>query len=160
MEIWKRGLERFVKDNSKYLFLGSFPSKKSLEAGFYFMNKQNKFYKVLQHVFNDYSDISTLEKKKEFLIRHNVALWDVYAEVYQKENSSKDTDIKENKVNHCIESLVKEKELKVFVLGKTAQKQFEKEFPGIDFIPVPSTSSANGHYTIEKIADIISENID
>ena len=63
-------------DRSKILILGSFPSVKSREGQFFYHHKQNRFWKVLAAVFEDTLP-ETIEEKKEFLLRHNIAIWDV-----------------------------------------------------------------------------------
>ena len=40
-------------ENSRVLLLGSMPSPKSREAGFYYGNPHNRFWTVLSAVFND-----------------------------------------------------------------------------------------------------------
>ena len=62
--------------NSKILILGSFPSVKSREAGFFYGHPQNRFWKVTAAVFNEEVP-QTMEEKKAFLLRNHVALWDV-----------------------------------------------------------------------------------
>ena len=36
-----------ISKDTKYLILGSFPSVKSLEYGFYYMHSQNRFYSFI-----------------------------------------------------------------------------------------------------------------
>lgn len=43
----------FIDPNSKILILGSFPSIKSRELGFYYSHKQNRFFSVLSVIFNE-----------------------------------------------------------------------------------------------------------
>ena len=40
-------------ENSRYLFLGSFPSVKSREEGFFYGHPRNRFWKVIAAVFED-----------------------------------------------------------------------------------------------------------
>ena len=37
--------------SSKVLILGSFPSVKSREEGFYYANKTNRFWKILEEIY-------------------------------------------------------------------------------------------------------------
>jgi len=65
-----------VNKNSKILILGSMPGVKSLEAQEYYAHPQNRFWKVLSNVYDE--DIpQSIESKKDFLKRHNIALFDV-----------------------------------------------------------------------------------
>lgn len=85
-----------VTENTKYLILGSFPSVKSLEGDFYYLHPQNKFYKLIANFFNeDYPQ--TISDKKNVLIRHNIALWDIVKSC--KRDGSLDSNIKEIVVN-------------------------------------------------------------
>ncbi len=43
----------FYNPDSKVLILGSFPSVKSREEGFYYAHPQNGFWKVLANIFNE-----------------------------------------------------------------------------------------------------------
>lgn len=71
-------IEPIYDKNSKILILGSFPSVKSREANFFYGHPQNRFWKVLANVMNDVCP-GTTEEKKAFLIKHNIAVWDVIA---------------------------------------------------------------------------------
>ncbi|MBQ8886731.1 MAG: DNA-deoxyinosine glycosylase, partial [Candidatus Gastranaerophilales bacterium] len=48
----KNGFNAIIDNNSKILILGSFPSVKSREISFYYGNKQNRFWKMLEFTFN------------------------------------------------------------------------------------------------------------
>lgn len=63
-------------NNSRVLVLGSFPSVKSREEGFFYGHKQNRFWKVLSNCF-DCALPQTIDEKKELLLSNGVALWDV-----------------------------------------------------------------------------------
>ena len=63
-------------DDSEILILGSFPSVKSREEGFYYGNPQNRFWKVLAEIFGGDLPL-TVKEKKEFLSRNKIALYDV-----------------------------------------------------------------------------------
>ena len=69
-------IEPIYDKNSKILILGSFPSVKSREEGFFYGHKQNRFWKVVSGVFKE-DEPETVEEKKALLIRNKIALWDV-----------------------------------------------------------------------------------
>lgn len=69
----------YINDDSKILILGSFPSVKSREYGFYYSHKSNRFFPTLAKIFNEEYPIS-IEERKDFLQRHNIALYDVVEE--------------------------------------------------------------------------------
>ena len=64
--------------HSRILILGSFPSVKSREAGFFYGHPQNRFWKVLAAVTGQETP-GRIPEKKEFLLRNGIALWDVIA---------------------------------------------------------------------------------
>ncbi len=121
---------------SKILILGSFPSRKSREHCFYYAHPQNQFWQILSDVFSE-----KIENKKQFLLKHNIALWDVVASCEIK--GSNDATIKNITVND-INSLVKKTNIKViYTTGKKAFNLYKKYLEveiGIKAIYLPSTS--------------------
>ena len=78
--------------NSRVLILGTFPSQKSRESAFYYGHPNNRFWKVLSAVYKD-NVPETVSDKKDFLLRHGVALWDVVYKcniIGSSDNSIKD----------------------------------------------------------------------
>ena len=73
------GFPPFFDGESKLLILGSFPSVKSRETNFYYGHKQNRFWKILAAFFGENSPVS-VEEKKSFLKKHDIALWDTVTE--------------------------------------------------------------------------------
>ena len=133
----------YINKDSRVLILGSIPSLKSREYGFYYMHKQNRFWKVISDIFDDKFPDS-LSDKKEFLRKNKIALWDVL-ESCDIEGSS-DSSIKNPKVND-INSLILGTDIKyIFVTGKKAFDLYNKycfKSVGIEAIYLPSTSGAN-----------------
>ena len=62
--------------DSRILILGSFPSVKSRETGFFYGHPQNRFWKVTAAVCGEEVP-QTVEEKKAFLLRNHIAVWDV-----------------------------------------------------------------------------------
>ena len=67
-----------VDENCRTLILGSFPSVKSRENGFYYGHPQNRFWRMLAAVYAEDAPESIAEKTS-LLLRHQLALWDVIA---------------------------------------------------------------------------------
>ena len=67
-----------VDENCRTLILGSFPSVKSRENGFYYGHPQNRFWRMLAAVYAEDAPESIAEKTF-LLLRHHLALWDVIA---------------------------------------------------------------------------------
>ncbi len=122
--------------NSKILILGSFPSVKSRKENFYYAHPQNQFWNILSDVFNE-----KIVDKREFLIRHNIALWDVVKSCTI--DKSKDSSIKNVVVNDIL-SIVDATNIKhIFTVGKKAYQLYNKYLKDkvlIDAIYLPSTS--------------------
>ena len=62
--------------HSRVLILGSMPSVRSLETGFYYGHKQNAFWRILSDTFSEPLP-ATVDEKISLLLRNRVALWDV-----------------------------------------------------------------------------------
>lgn len=139
--------------NSKILILGSFPSVKSREAGFFYGHPQNRYWKVLAGVFND-AVPETIPDKKVFLLRHNIAAWDVIASC--DINGSSDSSIRNVVPNDLMPILETAEIQKIYTNGKTAYNLFKKYTAPIihkDSICLPSTSPANAVWTQEKLIE-------
>lgn len=137
------GFEPFVNDDSKLLILGSFPSIKSRKEGFYYGNRQNKFWRILAESF--FAEIpKTVEDKKRLLSANGIALWDMVISCDIK--GSMDKDIK-NPVIADVPALLKSYPSirNVITNGGTAKSLLLKYYPNVEKIclPLPSTSPAN-----------------
>lgn len=62
-------------EHSEILILGSLPSVKSREQMFFYGHPQNRFWKVLSAVLGETLP-TTVEEKKQMLLRNHIALWD------------------------------------------------------------------------------------
>lgn len=67
-----------VDADCRILILGSFPSVKSREDGFFYGHPQNRFWKMIAEIYHEPVPVSIAEKKT-LLLRNHVALWDVIA---------------------------------------------------------------------------------
>ena len=65
-----------IDEHSVVLILGTMPSPKSREAGFYYAHPQNRFWPVLAEVFHEAVPQGT-DERRAFALRHGIALWDV-----------------------------------------------------------------------------------
>ena len=72
-------IEPLYDENSKILILGSFPSVKSREQGFFYGHKQNRFWRVIAGVFGAEVPV-TIDEKKALLLSNGIALYDVICE--------------------------------------------------------------------------------
>lgn len=149
------GFPLFIDENSKILILGSFPSVKSREEKFYYMNPYNRFYKLLAGVYKENFPI-TLEEKKEMLKKHKIALYDVIEEC--EIEGSKDSSIINPKVINLKHIMDNYRIEKIILNGQKASSLFKMYFP--DYINLanflPSTSPLNASYSLDKLISIYS----
>lgn len=145
------GFKAVFNTDSRVLILGSFPSVKSREVGFYYGNKQNKFWKVLSTIFCE--DIGeSIEDKKKFLIKKHIALYDVVAQS-DIVGSADSSIIKSNKVIANISFLLppNTKVEKIICNGKAAYNLLVASAPiNLPIIYLPSTSPANVSFAIDR----------
>lgn len=157
----KHSFEPLFNKESKILFLGSFPSVKSREQNFYYMHPKNRFYPLLEKVFLDEFTTIDIEKKKQLLLKHNIALFDVIESCDIV--GSSDSSIR-NIVLNDIDSILKQTNIsKIILNGKLAYNLFCKNFPHLLKISyyLPSTSAANAKCSLEflknQLLDIINK---
>ena len=145
--------EPIYNKESEILILGSFPSVKSRENNFYYGHPQNRFWKVLAHVLE--VDIpETIEQKKNMLLEHHIAIWDVIASCSIQ--GSSDTSIKDVVVNDFSKILSESKVEHIFVNGTKAYELYHKYAEtqtGIKAIKLPSTSPANAAWKLERLCE-------
>ena len=142
----------FDKD-SKLLILGSFPSVKSREEGFFYGHPHNRFWKVTSQVFGEELPV-TIDEKKAFLIRNHIAVWDVIGSC-EIEGSS-DSSIRNVTVNDLSVILDTADIRAIFLNGKKAEQYYKKYiFPALkrDAVCLPSTSPANAAWSLDKLTD-------
>lgn len=144
-------IEPVYDKESKILILGSFPSVKSRQAQFFYHHEQNRFWKVLAAVFADELP-QTVEEKKRFLHTHHIALWDVIASCDIK--GSSDSSIKNVKVND-LDRIVKHCPITaIYTNGNLSDRYYHQYFSyDIPCRKLPSTSSANASYGLERLID-------
>lgn len=145
--------EPVYDENSKILILGSLPSVKSREQGFYYGHPQNRFWKVLAKLLN-WEEPVTIEEKKKMLLENKIAVWDVL-ESCDIQGSS-DSSIK-NPVAADIPGLLQKTNIwKIYVNGTTAGKYYKKYIlpkTGMEAIVLQSTSPLNCRYNLDKLAE-------
>lgn len=141
-------------ENSRVLLLGSMPSPKSREAGFYYGNPHNRFWTVLSAVFNDDTG-KTKEEKTAFLLRHHVALWDVLHSC--EIAGASDASIRSAEVNDFSAIFAAAPIRVVFFTGIAAHRYFTKNVRcNLPAIRLPSTSPANAAWSIDRLIEAYS----
>ncbi len=138
-------------EHSRILILGSFPSVKSREEGFYYGHPQNRFWKVLSKLL-DIELPKTVEEKEKMLTEEHIALWDVIAEC--EICGSSDSTIS-SVISNDISSISDTADIKaVFTNGSVAAKLYERyvyPISKVKAVPLPSTSPANAAYSFDRL---------
>ncbi|MBR6703868.1 MAG: DNA-deoxyinosine glycosylase [Lachnospiraceae bacterium] len=140
-------------ENARVLILGSFPSVKSREAGFFYGHPQNRFWKVTAAVFGERIPQS-IPEKRAFLLRNHIAVWDVIRSC--EITGSSDASIRDVTVNDLSVILDAAPVRQIFVNGKTAEKMYKRYTEPVLKRPclcLPSTSPANAAWSAEKLAE-------
>jgi hypoxanthine-DNA glycosylase len=141
-----------VKDkDSKILILGSFPSVKSRELNFYYMNKYNRFYRVISSLLKEDFINASIEMKIELFLKHNIAIHDVVKEC-EIVNSS-DSSINVIEYLNLDDILANSNIKHIFLNGNKAYELFIKKYPHMKDISTKlmSTSSANARCSLEVL---------
>lgn len=135
---------------SKILILGSMPSVKSREVKFYYGHPKNRFWNILEVVFDQ-----KITNKEKFLLDNNIALWDVLESC--EINGSSDSSIKNERPNN-IPELLKNTQIKViFTTGKIAHKYYVKYFKNKINLPVINLSSTSPANCAKHTEELIEE---
>lgn len=143
-------IEPVYDKNSQILILGSFPSVKSRETGFFYGHPQNRFWKVVSSVMGAECPVS-IQEKKDFLLKNHIAVWDVIHSC-DIEGSS-DSSIKNVTPNDLNKILTNSSIKQIFTNGNTADKLFVKYNPDKHSIKLPSTSPANAAYSLDRLVE-------
>lgn len=151
MEKINHNIAPVYDENSRVLILGSFPSVKSRECEFFYGHPQNRFWKVTSAVFGCEVPVTVIEKKS-FLLKNNIALWDVIESCLI--HGSSDSSIKDVVPNDISLILDKADIREIYVNGKTAEKYYNKYIlpkVGRKAVCLPSTSPANAAFSLERL---------
>lgn len=149
--------DAFFDKDSRVLILGTIPSPKSREQGFYYGHPQNRFWKVLADVLGEEFP-QTVEDRKVFLKRNHIALWDVLESCEIK--GASDVSIRNARPND-MNRILREADIQaIFVAGTKAAQLYKKLcFPecGVEAVRLPSTSPANCGCSYEKLREAYSQ---
>jgi len=146
--------EPIYDERSGILILGTMPSVKSRETGFYYGHPQNRFWKVVAAVTNQ-SEPYTISEKKKMLLSGGIAIWDVVSSC--EIDGSSDNSIR-NAVPNDIAGLLKKTNIRaVFANGAKAAELYNRyclKSGGerrAEIIKLPSTSPANAAWSLDRL---------
>lgn len=144
-------LQPLFQADSKILILGSFPSVKTREYGFFYGHPQNRFWPLLERIFEETSG-TDIEARRAFLLKHYIAVYDV---IYQCDIiGSSDASI-QNVVPSDLGPIFKKADIqRVFCNGGTAYRfyrKYQEQKTGVESLRLPSTSPANASSSLEDL---------
>ena len=151
--------DAFYGRGAKVLILGTIPSPKSREQGFYYGHPRNRFWTVLADVLGE-GVPQTVKERKDFLTRHIIALWDVLKSCEIK--GASDVSIRNARPND-MNRILKDEDTNIqaiFVAGTKAAKLYKKlclPTCGVEAIQLPSTSPANTRCSDEDLRKAYSQ---
>ena len=143
MSVVKHPLKPVYDAHSRVLILGTMPSPKSREEGFYYAHPQNRFWRILAALFQEPLPVSNTEKRA-FVLAHHIALWDVLASCSIE--GASDSSIR-NPVPNDLNRILNAADIRaVFTTGKKAKALYDRycyPMTGRAAIGLPSPSPAN-----------------
>ncbi|MGN0563395.1 MAG: DNA-deoxyinosine glycosylase [Candidatus Heritagella sp.] len=129
--------------DSRVLVLGTMPSPKSRENGFYYSHPQNRFWPVMAALLDEPLP-RTPEEKRALVLNHRIALWDVLQSCEIR--GAGDASIRKPVANPIGRLLEQTKICAVFATGQKAAALYTRYCFPRTHLPVhalPSTSPAN-----------------
>jgi double-stranded uracil-DNA glycosylase len=132
------------------LVLGSFPSVLSLVHGEYYGNPKNRFWAVMEELFNIPADLP-YSNRTRCLTQEGVALWDVVAACSRP--GSADSRIRDPVPNDIAGFLRAHPSLRIVALnGSMAGRLYHRlaEVGGLPSVILPSTSPANARVPFKE----------
>ncbi|MBV5320840.1 MAG: DNA-deoxyinosine glycosylase [Sulfuricurvum sp.] len=138
-----------LDQNTRILFLGSFPSIASFEQAFYYAHPRNAFWPILEAIFDVH--LETNEVKKAFCLEKGIGLWDVIGSC-ERSNSS-DTNLKNCIPNDFKKLLEEYPNIQILAFtGKKSHDLFMKFFKDlrVERVLLPSTSPAHAAMKFEE----------
>lgn len=145
------GFNPIYDSHSKVLIIGSIPSVISRKNNFYYANPNNRFWKIIEQLFQ--VSLDSNQDKRQFLLNNHIAMWDVIHSCNIL--GSSDAHITNVKVNDINKILTDANIQVIFCTGKKAYNLFQKYFKvNIEVFYLPSPSGANA---VKSLNDLITD---
>lgn len=152
----KHTIDPVFDERSRVLVLGTMPSPASRQVGFYYGHPQNRFWRVMERLFNrpDHT-LTGNDDRIAFLLSEHIALWDVLASCSIE--GASDASIADPVPNDLTCILNAAPIESVFTTGGTAAKlcrRFDGALlrkRGIEHTALPSTSAANARMRLDDL---------
>lgn len=135
------------------LILGSFPSPKSRELGFYYGHPQNRFWPLLAALCGEAAPPrEDIAAKRELILRHRLALWDVLERCAIR--GAADASIREAVPNDVAKLMRQLGVRAVFCDGAAAGRLYARYIQPetqLAAVVLPSTSPANAAWGFDRL---------
>jgi hypoxanthine-DNA glycosylase len=144
--------EPIFDKSSRILILGTFPSVKSREYGFYYGHPQNRFWKIIAHITDICSIPQTISDKKLVLLANKIALSDVLQSC--DIDGSSDSSIRSAVPADLYKILNIANINHIYANGEKAHRLLLKYFTKIPkqaITKLPSTSPANAKCSLNQL---------
>lgn len=149
-------LEPIFDERSYVLVLGTMPSPRSREVGFYYAHPQNRFWRVMERLYGmGEKELGENDARRSFLLAHGIALWDVLASC--EISGASDSSIS-HPVPHDLTRILDRAPIDTVCTtgGKALQlcKAFNGrllEERGVKLVGLPSTSPANARMHLDDL---------
>ncbi len=137
--------------DSRILILGSFPSRASRQAAFFYGHPQNRFWKTVSALLGCDCP-TTVEEKAAMMHTHHIALWDTIASCDIELSS--DASI-QNAVANDLSPILQAADIQaIFCNGAASYDlycKYQQPVTGIKAVKLPSTSPANAAWSVERL---------
>lgn len=142
-----RSFQPVCGERASILILGTAPSPRSIETGFYYGHAQNRFWKLISDFAASPPPADT-EEKRALLLDNGIALWDVLRSCRRK--GALDLDIRDAEPNDIAGLLGEHPGIRAVFLNGSAALRFYRKFHArgisLAYTGLPSTSPANARY--------------
>ncbi|MBS5451007.1 MAG: DNA-deoxyinosine glycosylase [Coriobacteriia bacterium] len=155
LHVVTHAIDPVVAPGARVLILGTMPSPASRDAGFYYGHPRNRFWPVVARVFDEASVPLTTEGRRELILRHRLALWDVLARCEIR--GASDASIADPVPNDLVGRVLSRAPIRaVFTTGATAHRLYHRlcePATGIPAVCLPSTSPANAAWHLDALVE-------
>ncbi|MBQ8654578.1 MAG: DNA-deoxyinosine glycosylase [Clostridia bacterium] len=137
--------------SSRILILGSFPSVRSREEGFFYGHPRNRFWPMLAGIYGEDAPV-TISDRQSLILRHNLALWDVIA--FCRIEGSSDASVKDARPVELRIITDAAPIRRIICNGALAGKMYRRHLQtltGLEPLILPSTSPANAAWSLERL---------
>ena len=142
-------------ERSRVLVLGTMPSPKSREVGFFYGHPQNRFWRVMEALFGlPERALVDNDARRAFLLERRIALWDVLASCSIE--GASDASIRDARPNDLRRILDVAPVRAVFTTGTKAAHLYRRlceQDCGMPAMPLPSTSAANARMRLPDLVE-------